>query len=98
ELIEHFLFELLAIPHDQLTFDVYHHHLPFLLHREAHDVLSWRSSFGAGLASMDWSAVIAATLIMSSAVAPRERSLHGLRSPCTIGPIASAPARRCTSL
>src|SRR4029079_7542083 len=98
ELIEHLLLELLPISDDQLTFHIHHDHLPFLLHREAHDVLSWRSSFGAAVASIDWSAVMAATLIMSSAVAPRERSLHGRRSPCTIGPIASAPARRCTSL
>ena len=41
---------------------------------------------------------MAATLIMSSTTAPRDRSLHGRRRPCTIGPTALAPANRCTSL
>ncbi len=43
--------------------------------------------------------VMQATFTMSSGVAPRERSLHGRASPCTMGPIASAPGvRRCVSL
>lgn len=35
---------------------------------------------------------------MSSAEHPRERSLIGLATPCTMGPSAVAPPRRCTSL
>ena len=41
---------------------------------------------------------MAATLIMSSGTAPRDRSLHGRANPWTIGPTALAPASRCTSL
>ena len=35
---------------------------------------------------------------MSSAEQPRETSLKGLRSPCTSGPMAVAPARRSVAL
>ncbi len=42
--------------------------------------------------------VIAATFTMSSAEAPRERSLQGRLRPWMIGPTARAPARRSTSL
>jgi len=45
-----------------------------------------------------YSAVIAATLIMSSGPAPRERSEAGRARPCSTGPIALAPANLCTSL
>ncbi len=45
-----------------------------------------------------WIAVIAMVLTMSLTSAPRERSLTGLFSPCSTGPIASAPAERCTAL
>ena len=44
------------------------------------------------------SAMMHAALTMSSASAPRDRSLHGRASPCTMGPTASALARRCVSL
>ena len=44
------------------------------------------------------SAVIAAATTTSSTVQPRDRSLAGRASPCTIGPIAWAPANRSTSL
>ena len=43
-------------------------------------------------------AVIAIVLTMSLTSAPRERSLTGLLRPCSTGPIASAPAERCTAL
>ena len=45
-----------------------------------------------------WIAVIAMVLTMSSTSAPRERSLIGLLRPCSTGPIATAPAERCTAL
>ena len=35
---------------------------------------------------------------MSSTEQPRDRSLTGRARPCMTGPMASAPARRCTSL
>src|SRR5690606_21254880 len=49
-------------------------------------------------ASCAWIAVSATVLTMSSTRAPRERSLMGLLSPCSTGPIATAPAERCTAL
>ena len=45
-----------------------------------------------------WIAVIAIVLTMSSTSAPRDRSLMGLLSPCRTGPMATAPADRCTAL
>ena len=45
-----------------------------------------------------WMAVIATVLTMSCTVAPRERSLTGLFSPCSTGPMAIAPALRWTAL
>src|SRR5690606_32210250 len=45
-----------------------------------------------------WIAVIATVLTMSSTSAPRDGSLMGLFSPCRTGPIATAPAERCTAL
>ena len=45
-----------------------------------------------------WIAVIATVLTMSSISAPRDRSLTGFFSPCSTGPIAMAPALRCTAL
>ena len=45
-----------------------------------------------------WIAVIATVLTMSSTSAPRDRSFTGLFSPCSTGPIAIAPALRCTAL
>jgi len=45
-----------------------------------------------------WIAVIAIVLTMSSTSAPRDRSLMGLFRPCRTGPIATAPAERCTAL
>ena len=45
-----------------------------------------------------WIAVIAIVLTMSCTSAPRERSLIGFLSPCSTGPIATAPAERCTAL
>ena len=45
-------------------------------------------------ASCAWIAVIATVFTMSATVAPRERSFTGLRSPCSTGPIATAPALR----
>src|SRR5690606_8602676 len=58
-----------------------------------HESLSWELT-----APCAWTAVIATVLTMSSTSAPRERSLMGLRSPCRTGPIATAPAVRCTAL
>lgn len=43
-------------------------------------------------------ALMAATFTMSLTLQPRERSNAGLRKPCTTGPMASAPPRRCASL
>ena len=48
--------------------------------------------------SSAWIAVIATVFTMSSTRAPRDRSLIGLRRPCSTGPIATAPALRCTAL
>src|SRR5690606_38577826 len=45
-----------------------------------------------------WIAVIATVLMMSLTSAPRDRSLMGFASPCSTGPIATAPAERCTAL
>src|SRR4029453_7429149 len=45
-----------------------------------------------------WMAVMATVLTMSATVAPRDRSLTGLRSPWRIGPTATALADRCTAL
>lgn len=41
---------------------------------------------------------MATVLTMSFTVAPRDRSLTGLRRPCMTGPTATAPAERCTAL
>jgi len=99
ELVEHFLLELLSISDDELAFHIHHDNLPFFLDREAHVPVSWRNSFGAvAPASPACSAVMAATLKMSSAEAPRERSLHGRPIPCRIGPTARANANRWTNL
>src|SRR5690606_3693059 len=48
--------------------------------------------------SWAWMAVMATVLTMSRTVAPRDRSLTGLASPWSTGPIATAPADRCTAL
>jgi hypothetical protein len=45
-----------------------------------------------------WIAVIATVFTMSATVAPRERSFTGLFSPCSTGPMATAPALRWTAL
>src|SRR5690625_4236670 len=45
-----------------------------------------------------WMAVMATVLTMSWTSAPRERSLTGLFRPWRTGPIATAPAERCTAL
>src|SRR5690606_12487116 len=50
------------------------------------------------LSAWAWMAVIATVLTMSCTRAPRERSLTGFRRPWSTGPIATAPADRCTSL
>src|ERR1700722_3025046 len=91
QLIQDFLFELLAVPDDELPFDIDHYDLSLLGDREAH-VCSPSGS------TCDCNAVMAATWIMSSGAAPRERSADGRAKPCKIGPIAVAPASRCTSL
>ncbi len=57
----------------------------------------WPGQAGAA-AVPAWMAVIATVLTMSLTSAPRERSLIGLRRPCSTGPIATAPADRCTAL
>ena len=41
-----------------------------------------------------WIAVIATVFTMSRTVAPRDRSFTGLRSPCSTGPTATAPAEQ----
>src|SRR6476661_8440125 len=46
----------------------------------------------------DCTAVIATASTISSTLHPRERSLQGLSSPCSIGPIAVPPVRRSVSL
>ena len=45
-----------------------------------------------------WIAVMATVLTISSTSAPRDRSLTGWFSPCNTGPMAIAPALRCTAL
>ena len=45
-----------------------------------------------------WMAVIATVLTISETSAPRDRSFTGLFRPCSTGPIATAPALRCTAL
>ena len=49
-------------------------------------------------ASAAWIAVMATVFTMSATSAPRDRSFTGLFSPCRTGPIATAPALRCTAL
>ena len=48
--------------------------------------------------SWAWIAVMATVLTMSTTNAPRDRSLTGRLSPCSTGPMATAPALRCTAL
>ena len=48
--------------------------------------------------SCAWIAVIATVLTMSATSAPRDRSFTGRFRPCSTGPIATAPALRCTAL
>src|SRR5690606_32669422 len=43
-------------------------------------------------------AAMHATMTMSSALQPRERSMYGFERPWTKGPSATAPPRRSTSL
>ena len=50
------------------------------------------------MTSSAWMAVMATVLTMSATVAPRDKSLTGLRRPCRTGPTATAPAERCTAL
>lgn len=45
-----------------------------------------------------WIAVRAMVNTMSSTSAPRDRSLTGLRRPCSIGPTETTLALRCTAL
>src|SRR6185369_8367719 len=99
ELVQHLLLELLSIADNELAFHVHHDNLPFFLDRKAHVPVSWRNSFSAvAPASPACSAVMAATLKMSSEEAPRERSLHGRLIPWRIGPTARANANRWASL
>ena len=49
-------------------------------------------------ATWAWIAVIATVFTMSATSAPRDRSLTGLARPCSTGPMATAPALRCTAL
>ncbi len=57
-----------------------------------------RAHAGVSFSCWAWMAVIATVLTMSRTVAPRDRSLTGLRSPCSTGPMATAPAERWTAL
>src|SRR6185312_943558 len=108
ELVEHLLLELLAVAHDELPLHIHHDNFSLLPECEAHVSVSRRNSrassgrastaIPASPESSDCNAVIAATLIMSSVEAPRERSEHGRARPCTMGPIARACANRSTSL
>src|SRR5690606_32498743 len=71
-----------------------------VLHRrraavEHQDVLH-RCPLGSSIPAC--AAVMAPVLTMSRTLAPRDRSLTGLRSPCRIAPTATAPAERCTAL
>ncbi len=49
-------------------------------------------------ATCAWIAVMATVFTMSATSAPRDRSLTGLARPCSTGPMATAPALRCTAL
>src|SRR5262245_40956275 len=85
--VEHLLLQLLTIADDQLAVDTHDHDAArILIQREAHPY------------SFAWRTVTAAVSTISSTVAPRDRSAIGRASPCKIGPIASHPANRCTSL
>src|SRR5207244_9275168 len=87
ERVEHLLLQLLTVADDQLPVHPDHHQTVLvLLETEAHD-----RSPAARTAT-------AAVSTISSAVAPRDRSATGRASPWRIGPIASQPPRRCTSL
>src|SRR5687768_5330357 len=99
QLVQHLLLQLLSIADDELPLNIHHDDLSFLLDRKAHVPVSWRIPFSAvGAGSAACRAVMAATLKMSSAEAPRERSLQGRCIPWRMGPIARANASRCTNL
>jgi MFS superfamily sulfate permease-like transporter len=51
-----------------------------------------------GMLGLAWMAVSAMVNTMSSTSAPRDRSLTGLRRPCSIGPTETTLALRCTAL
>ena len=53
---------------------------------------------GEGESPLKLSDVIAVTSIMSSTEHPLDKSLAGFASPCSIGPIALAPASRSVNL
>src|SRR4029453_4912059 len=67
-----------------------------LSHPRPSAAVDWKSS--ACLMAWGWIAVIAPVFTMSDISAPRDKSLTGLRSPCSTGPIATALALRCTAL
>src|SRR5258708_30262283 len=84
--VEDLLLQVLAVADDQLSVDRHHHHAALVRrHREGHVSSACRTA-------------IAAVSTISSAVAPRDRSSTGRARPCRMGPIASQPSSRCTSL
>src|SRR5512132_1578771 len=85
--------ELVTIADDELPVVSYHEYavrLPAL--RERHQLAP-----GVAVGSV-CRATIAATSTISSTPAPRDKSAIGRASPCRMGPSATAPASRCTSL
>src|SRR5207249_1090930 len=85
--VQHFLLHVLAVTDDQLPVHADHHDATLVLRQtEGH----LRSPAGRTATT--------AVSTISSAVAPRDRSATGRASPWRMGPIASHPPSRCTSL
>jgi hypothetical protein len=60
--------------------------------------LAWRRAQACAAAFCAWMAVMVTVLTMSVTVQPRLRSFTGLFRPWSTGPMATAPALRCTAL
>ena len=86
-----------ALGHE--LFAVHVHQLVFQRGRTRVDDQNFHWSLSLSVAyACALTAVMDTTLTISSTEQPRLRSLTGLARPWMMGPMASAPARRCTSL